>query len=201
MIPIIGDFKRHGSQRLPWHTFFLLLIGLGLYAFLGPAPEALVFDRHAIMNGEAWRLFSAHWVHGDKQHLIWNLLALGILGWMLETSLGPIKLYATLLAGVFLVSVCVWWFIPHLDYYCGLSGVLNTLLFVILINGWRRTRNLIFPLVSIGATAKIGVELMQASAIFTNTSWPAVPEAHLVGALAAILVMFYQDVLKRCHII
>jgi rhomboid family GlyGly-CTERM serine protease len=174
----------------------LLLIGLAVYVFGGPAPESLVFDRQAIMQGELWRLLTGHWVHTDIEHLVWNLLALGILGWMIETSLGHLKLYTALITGMCVVNAWVWWFIPSLDYYCGLSGILNTLLFVILIDGWRRSRNYIFPLVVIGATAKIGFELFQSSAIFTNTSWPAVPEAHLAGALAAVLLMFYKNILN-----
>ncbi len=196
MIPDIGNVESHGSLRLPWHTFILLLISFAMYMFGGPAAEGLVFDRQAIMQGELWRLLIGHWVHADLEHLAWNLIAFGILGWMIETSLGHLKLYTALIAGMCGVNAWVWWFIPGLDFYCGLSGILNTLLFVILIDGWRRSRNYIFPLVVIGATAKIGLELFQSSAIFTNTSWPAVPEAHLAGALAAVIVMFYKDILN-----
>lgn len=196
MIPNIGNAYRHGSRRLPWHTFTLILIAFAMYVFGGPAAEGLVFDRQAIMQGELWRLLTGHWVHADWEHLAWNLMAFGLLGWMLETSQGPGKLYSALIAGMCVVNAGLWWFIPSLDFYCGLSGILNTLLFVILIDGWRRSRNYIFPLVAIGATAKIGFELFQSSAIFTNTSWPAVPEAHLAGALAAMIVMLYKDILN-----
>lgn len=196
MIPNIGNVESHGSRRLPWHTFILLLIAFAVYVFGDPAAEGLVFDRQAIMQGELWRLLTGHWVHADWEHLAWNLMALGILGWMIETTLGQAKLYSILLAGISVVSAWVWWFMPGLDYYCGLSGILNTLLFVILIDGWRRSRNYIFPLVVIGATAKIGFELFQSSAIFTNTSWPAVPEAHLAGALAAVILLFYKEILN-----
>jgi len=196
MIPNIGNVESHGSRRLPWHTFILLLIAFAMYVFGGPAAEGLVFDRQAIMQGELWRLMTGHWVHADWEHLAWNLMALGILGWMIETSLGHLKLYTALIAGICLVTAWVWWFIPSLNYYCGLSGILNTLLFVMLIDGWRWSRNYIFPLVAIAATAKIGFELFQSSAIFTHTSWPAIPEAHLAGALAAMLLMFYKDIVN-----
>ena len=196
MIPNIGNVQSHGSFRLPWHTFILLLIAFAVYIFGGPAPEELVFDRQAIMQGELWRLFTGHWVHADLEHLAWNLVALGILGGMIETSLGHIRFYQALLAGMCLVNAWLWWFMPSLDFYCGLSGILNTLLFVILIDGWQRSRNFIFPLIAVGATAKIGFELFQSSAIFTNTSWPAVPEAHLAGALAAVILLFYKEILN-----
>ena len=196
MIPIFGNEHSHGSRRLPWHTFMLLLIAFAAYVYGGPAPEGLVFDRQAIMHGELWRLLTSHWVHVDTEHLAWNLLAFGILGWMIETSLGPGRLYHALITGMCLVTAWVWWLIPDLDYYCGLSGILNTLLLVILIDGWRSSRQLVFPLVAVGAIAKIAYELFQSSAIFTHTSWPAVPEAHLAGALAAVIVIFYQDIVN-----
>lgn len=193
MIPNIRNLYRHGSLRLPWRTFTLLLIGLAVYVFGGPAPQELVFDRQAIMHGELWRLFTSHWVHADVEHLVYNLVAFGILGWIIESSLGYVKLYAALLTGMCFVNVGVWGFVPNLDYYCGLSGILNTLLFVILIDVWRQSRNFILSLVAVGAVAKIALELVQASSIFTNTSWPAVPEAHLAGALGAtVIAMFYR---------
>ena len=197
MIPDIGNVESHGSLRLPWHTFILLLIAFAMYVFGGPAAEVLVFDRQAIMQGELWRLLTGHWVHADLEHLAWNLIAFGILGWMIETSLGHLKLYTALMAGMCIVNAWVWWFIPSLDFYCGLSGILNTLLFVILLDGWLKTRQVIFLLVAVAATSKIAFELFQASAIFTNTSWPAVPEAHLAGALAAVIVMLYQNILNN----
>ena len=198
MIPNIGNAYRHGSLRLPWHTFILLLLAFAVYVLGSPAPEGLVFDRQAIMHGELWRLLTSHWVHADMEHLAWNLLAFGILGWMIEISLGPVRLYRALIAGMCLVTAWVWWLIPGLDFYCGLSGILNTLLFVILIDGWRRSRQLIFPLVAIGAIAKIAFELVHSSAIFTHTSWPSIPEAHLAGALAAVILVHYQDIVNCC---
>ena len=197
MIPNIGNAYRHGRLRLPWQTFVLSLIVFALYVFGGTAPEALVFERQTIMQGEIWRLMTGHWVHADWEHLAWNLVALGILGWMLEISLGYARLYMALLVGMCVVSGWVWWFTPMIDYYCGLSGILNTLLFIMLIDSWQKTRKLIFPFVLVGATAKISWEIMQASAIFTNTSWPTVPEAHLAGAMAAVLLIFYQAAIKR----
>jgi rhomboid family GlyGly-CTERM serine protease len=199
MIPIVGTVQGHGSRRLPWHTFTLLLITIGLFAFGGPAPEGLVFDRQAIVQDEPWRLLTGHWVHGDREHLAWNLAAFGILGWMIEMSLGSARLYAALLAGTCSVTAWVWLFIPSLELYCGLSGILNTLLFVILIDGWQRSRKLIFPLVFVAAAAKIAIESVWSAAIFTHTSWPAVPEAHLAGALAGVIVMAYLYLLKRCR--
>lgn len=188
--------ERHGSRRLPWHTLVLLAIILGIYFLGGPAAAGLVIDRDAIAQGEVWRLASGHWTHADAQHLLWNLLAMGVLGMMFEHTLGPAKLYAALLTGMALVSAWVWWLIPELAYYCGLSGILNTLLVIALIDGWRRTGEYLFPLVLLAAAAKLVLELAAAEALITHTAWPAVPEAHLAGTLAGVLLISYQYIVK-----
>ncbi len=192
MIALVGRLERHGSPRLPWHTFLLLLFSGALYVVGGPAPEGWVFDRQAVIRGELWRLMTGHWVHGDTAHLAWNLAALAILGWLTERRLGPSGLYAALLAGMMAVSAGIWLCVPDLDLYCGFSGVLNTLLFVYLIDAWRKSNNAMFLLVMLGAAAKIGFELIQSSAIFTGTTWPAVPLAHLAGGAAAVMVMLFR---------
>jgi len=197
MTSTLGSVQNHGGLQLPWHTFLLLIIALALYVFGGPAPEALLFDRQAIVHGELWRLFTGHWVHGDLEHLVWNLAAFVILGWMVEKLISPSRLYIALLAGMCVVDICVWWFIQTLDLYCGLSGILNTLLFLVLIDGWLKSRNIVFPLVTVAAIAKIAFEMAMASAIFTHTIWPSVPEAHLAGALAAVLAVYYLGILTR----
>ena len=196
MIHFSEHERSHGSGKLPWHTLTLVMITIGLFAIGGPAQEGLVFDREAIGQGEIWRLLTGHWIHSDGEHLAWNLVGLGLLGWLIEMSLGHRRLYHALFAGMCLVNLAVWMFMPSLDYYCGLSGILNTLLFVLLIDGWLTTRRRIFALVFIAATAKIVFELMYATAIFTQTSWPAVPAAHLSGALAAVLLFLISTASK-----
>jgi rhomboid family GlyGly-CTERM serine protease len=186
--PRANVVQRHGGYTLPWRTFILVALALSLFVLGGPASQALVFDREAILHGELWRLLTGHWVHGDTEHLFWNVMALGILGAMVELTPGQMKLGTALLGGTALVDVWLWWFMPGLDFYCGLSGILNTLLFLVLIDGWRRTGSTVFPLVLLGATAKIAVETTWATALFTHTAWPAVPPAHLAGALAGVLL-------------
>lgn len=196
MIPNFWNEKSHGSRELPWHTFTMLLIAISLFVLGGPANKELVFNRDAIMQGELWRLLTGHWVHSDTEHMLLNLAAFAFLGCMIEMSLGRYKLYSALIVGMCLVNTWLWIFIPTLDFYCGLSGILNTLLFVILIDGWLRTRKFIFLFIAVAATAKVVFELIQSSAIFSHTTWPAIPEAHLAGTLAAVILIFCKEILS-----
>lgn len=178
-----------GGLQLPWLT--LSLSGLAVMWFIaaGPAPADWVFDRNAILDGEWWRLLSGHWVHSDTAHLAWNIGALIVLGWLIERTSRRLLLIA-LLAGMATVSLGVWLLLPGLDYYCGLSGVLNTLLLVALHRLWGETRHPIVSVTAILAVIKLIVELSSHQAVLTHTAWPSVPEAHLAGVLAgAVLVL------------
>ena len=127
MITADSAANRHGSLALPWRT--LLLTGLALVLFLsfGAAPEAWVFDRIAIAQGEWWRLITGHWVHSDLEHATWDIGALLVLGLLFESRLKG-KLFTVLALSTLGIDLWLWYALPSLNYYCGLSGILNGLL-------------------------------------------------------------------------
>jgi rhomboid family GlyGly-CTERM serine protease len=179
---------RRGSPVLPWRTLLLAGLALALYLLAGPAPEALVYDRTAIGQGEWWRLLSGHWVHADGSHAGWDILGLLCLGLLFEARLGRL-LPLALLAGTAAVDL---WLLAGsgLARYCGLSGILNALLVAGLAAWWRELRSPVIPLVAAGALVKIMVELGAGEALFTRTLWPSVPMAHGAGfAAGALLVL------------
>jgi len=69
-----------GGPTPPWRTLFLTGLALALYLLAGPAPEAWVYDRMAIADGELWRLMTGHLVHADGSHALWDIAALALLG-------------------------------------------------------------------------------------------------------------------------
>ena len=78
------DRMNHGGLSPPWFTFILAALVIAIYFFAGAAAPDWVFERTAIADGEWWRLISGHLVHSDGQHLLWDVLALVVIGWMLE---------------------------------------------------------------------------------------------------------------------
>jgi membrane associated rhomboid family serine protease len=50
--------------------------------------EAAVLDKVATLRGEWWRLLTAIFLHGGMMHLLFNILALGIFGHLVEVGLG-----------------------------------------------------------------------------------------------------------------
>ncbi len=177
----------HGACRVPWLSSLLTLLFAGIYIIYGPAPATLVYDRAAISNGELWRLLSGHLVHCDLNHLLLNCTAFFILAALIEHQ--SRKLIPTTLFGIVSVSLYLWIFEAQLTHYCGLSGILNTLLVVALADRYKRTKNLIFPLTLAAAFVKICWEITTAEAIFSSTLWQSVPASHAAGYAGGVLLL------------
>lgn len=171
---------RHGGSKLPWRTLLLTTIAATAYLTLGPTPDNWIFDRVAITQGEWWRLLSAHWVHGDDSHARWDIGALLLLGILFESKLRG-RLLLALLAATAAVDAWLWWGEPALNFYCGLSGILNGLMILGLLQLWRELRHPVILLIAIGAGLKILVEMNFGQAVFTRTVWPSLPQAHAAG--------------------
>jgi rhomboid family GlyGly-CTERM serine protease len=168
-----------------------MAISIGLYAVLGPAPASLVFDRAAIVQGEWWRLYTGHLVHGDAQHALWNILALGLLAGLLERR-GPWRLGMVVAFGAVAVDLWLWWGQPALQWYCGLSGLLNALLVVVLLDLWSATRRWEVWAIGLALAAKLVLEIVLDQALFTHTAWPSVPWAHGAGCVAGLVLVVIE---------
>lgn len=180
--------RDHGGITPPWSTFALAGLALVLYALFGARPEALIFTRDGIQAGELWRLFTGHLVHTGADHLVWNLLALLVLGSMFEIleRPSPCRYFAILAAGCLAIDAALWWGRPGLLGYCGLSGVLTATFVLAVAAGWRATGSPWVLLGGAGVLAKIGFETATGQTLFADTAWPPVPLAHAAGLLAGL---------------
>jgi len=185
--------RGHGGTGLPWRTLLLSGMALALYVIFGAAPEAWVYDRGAIGQGEWWRLVSGHWVHGDPGHALWDITGLLVLGAVFEPRLKS-DLGIVLLLSSLGIAAWLWFAEPALAYYCGLSGILNGLLALGLVHWWYEERHPLIWLTGLGAIGKILWESLADEALLTSTLWPSVPEVHGVGFLCGLLLglMLYR---------
>jgi len=141
----------------------------------------------AIGQGEWWRLLSAHWVHSDGAHAAWDIAALLLLGLLFEPRL-QWRLPLVLLAGTVAVDTWLWWGVPGLSHYCGLSGILNSLLIFGLMQWWRDERHPLLLLVGGASALKIVLEVGSGQALLTSTAWPSVPTTHAAGFLCGVVL-------------
>jgi membrane associated rhomboid family serine protease len=128
-------------------------------------------------------------VHADLEHLLWNSLGLAVLGAIIEYRSRASFLVA-LAAGMVSVSALLLSPWSPLVYYCGLSGVLNTLLLVALWQEWRISRSWLLISIGLGSIAKLIIELSQGVSIVTNLSWPPYAWSHLAGLIAGLAVIW-----------
>lgn len=187
----------HGGMIPPWRTIGITGLALALYLLLGPAPEALVYDRDSIAAGEWWRLLTGHWVHGDAHHLFMDGAGLFILSLLLE-RMNLWRYIALLSVASLSIDGMLWFFLPWLETYCGLSGLLNALLGAGMLRMWRRTNDWLYPAIAVGAGLKIVTELTLGQALFSDTLWPPVPEAHAFELVAGMLfIALFEGSEKR----
>jgi predicted MFS family arabinose efflux permease len=72
--------------------------------------------------------------------------------------------------------------------YCGLSGILNSLLFVGLLQMWHDHRHPLVALTAALALLKIAVEAASGQPLLTHTAWPSVPVVHAAGVLCGVVI-------------
>jgi len=183
------------KPSIPFQTLGLVLLLLGFH-FLVPDRSIFYFSAEAIARGETWRLLTGHFVHADLQHLGWNCLGLLVLGSLIE-QYSKSAWWTALCAGIASVSALLLSPFSHLDYYCGLSGVLNTLLLVVLWYEWQRTHSWLVIVITLGAITKTVIEVSLGESLLTHIDWPPYTWSHVAGLIGGLLVVLTQQ--KRLH--
>ncbi|MEE4216843.1 MAG: rhombosortase [Xanthomonadales bacterium] len=180
------------TRTFPSFTFSLLALVLALHALPG-SMTVLNFGASEILGGQAWRLLTGHLVHADLNHLFWNALGLLVLGVLIERH-SRRWLGLAMAAGTLAVNLLL--LVSGLDYYCGLSGVLNTLLVIALWLEWRSSRSWWVIAVALGCIVKVAIEIGTGDSLVSHISWPPYAWSHLAGMLGGAVVVF----LGECHL-
>jgi rhomboid family GlyGly-CTERM serine protease len=174
--------------RFPLFTLLLCCLAGGLMLLPPAAHNVLYFSYGHLQDGRWWGLFTGHWLHADFQHMLWNISALAILSTMIELRSRTLLL-SSVLVGMLSVDLLLLSPFSDLQRYCGLSGLLNTLLGVVLYLYWRETRSKLVLLTAVLSIAKIALEMHSGQSIFTEIAWPPFAVAHLAGLMGAPLAV------------
>jgi rhomboid family GlyGly-CTERM serine protease len=152
---------------------------------------AMVFSREAILGGEYWRLLTGQLLFFGHYDLCLDILPLPILGYLLEPEARK-RMLAIMLISALGVGLCVLLFNPELELYCGISGIVYGVIAWGLIVYYRRIEGKeygvwllllsMFILKIVLECAGSGFAPMHSQ----NLAFPALPEAHLYGALAGL---------------
>ena len=152
-------------------------------------PEHLRYQRDWLDSGEAWRFFTAHWVHVGWAHLALNCAGLAICvtltaprwpTWRWLLASGAIGLA---------ISLLVEWRNPEIRDYAGHSGILFGLYILGALALYPRDR-LVALLIVAAIAVKIALEQWSGVDFDTGRLIGArvIVDAHLYGVLGAIVV-------------
>ncbi|GAA3580168.1 rhombosortase [Marinobacter xestospongiae] len=185
------------GELVPPALLFVLTIALWAFGL----EDVLRYERHAVLNGEIWRLFSANFVHLGWEHLMLNLVGL-VLVWYL---VGRVLSVTNWLIVVVMCSVCVtgglWMTEADLAWYVGLSGLLHGILVAgALLLVWSDPR-FAFGILAI-VTLKVGTEVIGEfpSPVEGIIGGQVVSMSHLYGALGGIVSWLGMCVASKVHV-
>lgn len=112
---------------------------LGVLQALPPSwHEVLRYDRHAVLQGELWRLWTGHLIHLGWVHWALNACGLVLCSLLADVPPEPRALLRQVLVLSLGISVLFLLLVPNLAHYVGLSGVLYGLFVLVLWPGVRR---------------------------------------------------------------
>lgn len=178
---------RHAPLILAGAASALYLLAVALSPLADSLSLLLRYERTAVLDGQWWRLFTAHAVHLDALHLAMNALALGGLLLLCRPVLTVPQALACLVLYAPAVGLGLLLFSPDVAWYAGLSGVLHGLL-VTAACLLLCEQPLAASVLLAGVALKLAAEL---TGLWStgNGAWldaPVIVEAHRYGALAGL---------------
>lgn len=176
----------------------LCVVLLAALLTIEPGAQWCYYERQQIAQGQWWRVLTGHLVHVGLAHWLLNAAALCVVqhlvGWPLSSSNWSIYSIAICL----LISACLWWLSPELQWYAGLSGLIHGQLVLGALLIWSRQVLAMSVLLAVIAV-KLGLEAWQGAPQSTQEliGSPVAVQAHWYGAAAGLLCFCLEKKLKR----
>lgn len=178
-------------RRTPYVSLLLTAVALGVH-FSPTAQEWLEYDRSALAAGQWWRIVTCHLTHCSLDHLVWDVGALVVLGFLCEVDDRRRFVRCGGLTAV-CIPAALWFLKPEVATYRGLSGI-DSALFVLLavsllkesLAAGRTAWAAATILVLCGFLGKLGYELATSQTLFVRSAAAGmvpIPLAHLIGGL------------------
>ena len=179
------------DQFLIQKIIFLAVVA-SLSACLQVFSDHFIYWDTSLLH-EFWRLWTAHWVHVGWVHYFLNMLAFACLPFIFPR----VRVWHFVLLLLFLsplISLSFYYFLPDIEAYAGLSGVLHGAYVAIAIVHLRYGEERGFAGLVLGLIlAKLIWEnTMGSSSTAEMIGSPTLVEAHLLGVIwGAILAVIY----------
>ncbi len=186
--PLKFHYQYHSSHIL-WIILFLISFSLQAFDWV----DSWRFNRVLVEQGNVWLLLSGHIAHLNWSHWILNMAGLAIVAFFFSAHADFKQWLMVIVVSASVISAGIWWSIPDIQYYVGLSGVLHGLFLYGAIREIRYypTSGYVLLVVLIAKLmweffngALPGSEDMAGGRVLT--------EAHLLGAIGGVLVWLIE---------
>jgi len=189
--------KKSIISQIPLFTAIVLLMCIAS-SKATPLASLFVYDRMAILRGELWRLVTSHLVHFNDIHLIYNLIAFCVIGWIIESKgYRYFKLLSLLMACS--ISVVMIVIKPGMSYFGGLSGIVcGAITYFSLQCLYEKVQwKIISILTIIFLFVKVGLEIYNNGSILPywgTQDFIPIPLCHITGIIMAFIFNFVAKI-------
>ena len=175
-----------------YHSSHMLWLILFVVSFLLQAFDQYDnwrFNRELVEQGHVWLLFSGHIMHLNWSHWALNMAGLGIVAFFFSPHASFKQWLTVIVVSACVINVGIWFYLPEIRSYVGLSGILHGLF---LYGALREIR--FYPLSGYVLTTVLIAKLLWESfhgalpGSEQMTGGHVLTEAHLLGAIGGILV-------------
>jgi rhomboid family GlyGly-CTERM serine protease len=156
------------------------------------------YERDAVLDGQLWRLVTAHFVHLGWSHTVLNLAGLGLVWALFASALRGMRGLWVLLASIAAIDAGFLLNEPQLEWYVGFSGVLHGLFAAGVIESIRAREPEAWLLAALFVIKLVWEQLIGPVPLTARMAGGNVIEnAHLYGALggtcAGLLTMRHRS--------
>lgn len=174
-------------DRRGWRVVGLVWLGLVLLSLTGEGGRLwLRYDRALVLQGEYWRLITAHLVHLNTWHMMLNVAGVALIAALFRDDYSWRGWLTVVLFSALAIDVAFVCWEPQILWYVGLSGVLHGALAAGAVSWWQYQQRRL----SLGLTVILAGKLWweyQHGGLLLMGDLPVVVEAHRYGALGGLL--------------
>lgn len=175
------------------------LVGVSALLIMASGEAASIplrYQREAILSGEWWRLWSGHWVHLGWIHLWLNLAGL-VLSWLLVGRAFSELAWLIFMALIPLfISLCLLFWLPELEWYVGLSGLLHGVLLAGALRLYWRGQGDALILVLLVVVKLVWDFWQGAEGTEAAIGGAVIVHAHLFGAIGGVLFVILHSLTR-----
>lgn len=196
LLPMTMTPSNSFKFRYEYHSSHILWLILLMMSFILQAFDWVInwrFDRNLVEQGDFWLLFSGHIVHLNWSHWALNMAGLAIVAFFFSAHASIKQWFTVILVSACVINIGIWWGMPEIRTYVGLSGVLHGLFLYGALREIRFYPTSGYVLVAV-LIAKLFWEFFNGALPGSEdmTGGRVLTEAHLLGALGGIMVWLVE---------